>query len=66
MTRPNIRRQKNPMTMINRERELRFPLLTSEMEDIQMKETIFEKHPEFDPETYKDPILEECYRIQHD
>ncbi len=23
-----------------------------------------EKHPEFDPETYTDPILEECYRIK--
>ncbi|MDE0089322.1 MAG: type II toxin-antitoxin system VapC family toxin [Candidatus Poribacteria bacterium] len=33
------------------------------MEDIQMKETS-EKHPEFDPETYTDPILEECYRIK--
>jgi len=33
------------------------------MEDIQMKETP-EKHPEFDPETYTDPILEECYRIK--
>lgn len=22
------------------------------------------KHPEFDPETYTDPILEECYRIK--
>ena len=31
------------------------------MEDIQMKE-VPEKHPEFDPETYTDPILEECYR----
>ena len=30
------------------------------MEAIQMKETP-EKHPEFDPETYTDPILEECY-----
>ncbi len=28
-----------------------------------MKETP-EKHPEFDPETYTDPILEECYRIK--
>ena len=28
-----------------------------------MKETV-EKHPEFDPETYTDPILEECYRIK--
>ena len=33
------------------------------MEDIQMKETP-EKHPEYDPETYTDPILEECYRIK--
>lgn len=33
------------------------------MEDTQMKETP-EKHPEFDPETYTDPILEECYRIK--
>ena len=28
-----------------------------------MKETP-EKHPDFDPETYTDPILEECYRIK--
>ncbi len=28
-----------------------------------MKETP-EKHPKFDPETYTDPILEECYRIK--
>ena len=28
-----------------------------------MKETP-EKHPEFDPETYTDSILEECYRIK--
>lgn len=33
------------------------------MEDIQVKETP-EKHPEFDLETYTDPILEECYRIK--
>ena len=33
------------------------------MEDVQMKE-VPEKHPEFDPETYTDPILEECYRIK--
>ena len=33
------------------------------MEDIQMKEAP-EKHPDFDPETYTDPILEECYRIK--
>ena len=33
------------------------------MEDLQVKEPI-EKHPEFDPETYTDPILEECYRIK--
>ena len=33
------------------------------MEDIQMRETP-EKHPKFDPETYTDPILEECYRIK--
>ena len=36
---------------------------TQLMEDIQMKE-VLEKHPEFDPETYTDPILEECYRIK--
>ena len=23
-----------------------------------------EKHPDFDPETYTNPILEECYRIK--
>ena len=28
-----------------------------------MKETS-EKYPEFDPETYTNPILEECYRIK--
>ncbi len=28
-----------------------------------MKE-ISEKHPDFDPETYTNPILEECYRIK--
>ena len=28
-----------------------------------MKE-VAEKHPEFDPETYTNPILEECYRIK--
>ena len=28
-----------------------------------MKETP-EKQPEFNPETYTDPILEECYRIK--
>ncbi len=33
------------------------------MEDTQMKESP-EKHPEYDPETYTDPILEECYRIK--
>ncbi len=33
------------------------------MEDIQMQETA-EKQPEFDPETYTNPILEECYRIK--
>ena len=33
------------------------------MEDIQMKETS-EKQPDFDPETYTNPILEECYRIK--
>ncbi|MDE0684594.1 MAG: type II toxin-antitoxin system VapC family toxin [Candidatus Poribacteria bacterium] len=33
------------------------------MEDTQMKEAP-EKHPDFDPETYTDPILEECYRIK--
>ena len=33
------------------------------MEETQMKETP-EKHPEFDPETYTNPILEECYRIK--
>ena len=36
---------------------------TQLMEDTQMKEAP-EKHPEFDPETYTDPILEECYRIK--
>ncbi|MXY99198.1 type II toxin-antitoxin system VapC family toxin [Candidatus Poribacteria bacterium] len=35
------------------------------MEDIQMKEKeISKKHSEFDPETYTNPILEECYRIK--
>ena len=35
------------------------------MEDTQMKEKETpEKHPEFDPETYTNPILEECYRIK--
>ncbi len=33
------------------------------MEQSQMKETQ-EKQQEFDPETYTDPILEECYRIK--
>ena len=33
------------------------------MENIQMKEAP-EKHPEYDPETYTNPILEECYRIK--
>ena len=33
------------------------------IEDIQMKEAP-EKHPDFDPETYTNPILEECYRIK--
>ena len=33
------------------------------MEENQMKETP-EKQPEFDPETYTNPILEECYRIK--
>ncbi len=33
------------------------------MEDTQMKETP-EKDAEFDPETYTNPILEECYRIK--
>ena len=28
-----------------------------------MKE-VPEKHPDFAPETYTDPILEECYRIK--
>lgn len=36
---------------------------TQLMENIQMKEAP-EKHPDFDPETYTDPILEECYRIK--
>ena len=36
---------------------------TQLMEDTQMKEAP-EKHPEFDLETYTDPILEECYRIK--
>ncbi len=35
------------------------------MEDTQMKEKETpEKYPEFDPETYTNPILEECYRIK--
>ena len=35
------------------------------MEDIRMKEKeTSEKQPEFDPETYTNPILEECYRIK--
>ena len=35
------------------------------MEDIQMKEKETpEEHPDFDPETYTNPILEECYRIK--
>ena len=35
------------------------------MENIQMKEKETpEKQPEFDPETYTNPILEECYRIK--
>jgi hypothetical protein len=33
------------------------------MEDIQVKGTP-EKPPEFDSETYTNPILEECYRIK--
>ena len=33
------------------------------MEDIQMQETP-EKQIEFDPETYTNPVLEECYRIK--
>jgi len=33
------------------------------MEEIQMKETPV-KHTEFDPETYTNSILEECYRIK--
>ncbi len=33
------------------------------MEDIQMKETP-KKPPDFDHETYTNPILEECYRIK--
>lgn len=36
---------------------------TQLIEDTQMKEAP-EKHPDFDPETYTDPILEECYRIK--
>ena len=36
---------------------------TQLMEDTQVKEAP-EKHPDFDPETYTDPILEECYRIK--
>ncbi|MYB02599.1 type II toxin-antitoxin system VapC family toxin [Candidatus Poribacteria bacterium] len=36
---------------------------TQLMEGTQMKEAP-EKHPDFDPETYTDPILEECYRIK--
>lgn len=35
------------------------------MEEIQMKETS-EKQVEFDPETYTNPILEECYRIKEE
>ena len=35
------------------------------MEDTQMKEKETpEKQPEFDPETYTNPILEECYRVK--
>ena len=35
------------------------------MEESQMKEKeTSEKHPKFDPETYTNPILEECYRIK--
>ena len=35
------------------------------MEDTQMKEKeTSKKHSEFDPETYTNPILEECYRIK--
>ena len=33
------------------------------MKNIRMKETP-EKYPEYDPETYTNPILEECYRIK--
>ena len=38
---------------------------TQLMEDTQVKEAP-EKHPDFDPETYTDPILEECYRIKEE
>ena len=33
------------------------------MKGIQMKEAP-EKHPDFDPETYTNSIVEECYRIK--
>ena len=33
------------------------------IEEIKMKET-FDKHIDYDPETYTNPILEECYRIK--
>ena len=33
------------------------------IEEFQMKESP-EKQADFDPETYTDPILEECYRIK--
>lgn len=35
------------------------------MEEIQMKETP-EKQVEYDPDTYTNPILEECYRIKRE
>ena len=60
MIHPSAYPPKNPMTMTN-------PAGTSVklIEDIQVKETP-EKHPEFDPETYTNPILEACYRIKAD
>ena len=58
MIRPSVYPPKNPMTMTN-------PAGTSVelIEDIQVKGAP-EKHPDFAPETYTDPILEECYRIK--
>ena len=39
------------------------PIELMEESQVKEKETP-EKHPEFDPETYTNPILEECYRIK--